>query len=294
MTHIAKSSDAFPASRRRTPFDAAGRRTWQALTRRRLVLVAGSAPEVASLHDQALEGLTTVAINNAWRIREDFDYVIFPRNLPEENRPPDSYGTNIVREINYRKHVAAAGGLLFCGSTMAFNAGYWAVQYLKPAMIGFFASDMIYDDGETHFYGKGAADPLRDNLTLRSLEAKSARLFAFAFAAGTIAANFSARPRSRLVFPRLPLATTAEPAALKQLASVLRRTPEGRELIEAARSAARLEVTPPFDVDPNDYWSLVGDQTAIDYLDEVDRNWLGLVPLIEALSGAIRRRVPAA
>ncbi|SDB55052.1 hypothetical protein [Bauldia litoralis] len=278
-----------------TAFDtAAGRWPWSRLARQRFVLLAGSAPDVVALRDRDLGGLTAVAVNNAWRIRDDFDYVVFPRNFPDENRPPEGYRGALVREINYLKHVASAGGLLFCGSTMAFNAGYWAVRYLKPALIGFSACDMIYDDDdETHFYGKGEADPLRDNLTLRSLEAKSARLFAYALAAGSLAVNFSTRPRSRLVFPRLPLEATRNRSAMRRVAVEARRSAEGRAILDAAQRTARMEAAPPFDVDPNNYWALVGDAAATEFLDKVDRQWLELVPHIETLSGAIDRRVSA-
>ncbi|MCB1488670.1 MAG: hypothetical protein KDJ88_14590, partial [Bauldia sp.] len=65
------------------PFDVAtGRWPWSAVGRRRIVLLAGSAPDVVALRDSDLGGLTTVAVNNAWRIRDDFDYVVFPRNFP--------------------------------------------------------------------------------------------------------------------------------------------------------------------------------------------------------------------
>ena len=75
-----------------------GPRLWSALTRRRVVLLAGSAPEAAALADVDLDGLVRVAINNAWRIRSDFDYVVFPRNFPDENRPPQDYPADLVRE----------------------------------------------------------------------------------------------------------------------------------------------------------------------------------------------------
>ncbi|MCB1495943.1 MAG: hypothetical protein KDJ86_09175 [Bauldia sp.] len=268
-----------------------GPRLWSALTRRRVVLLAGSAPEAAALADVDLDGLVRVAINNAWRIRSDFDYVVFPRNFPDENRPPQDYPADLVREVNYLKHVRSAGGLLFSGSTMAFNAGYWAVRYLTPAMVGFYACDMIYDDKETHFYGKGEADPLRGNLTLRSLEAKSARLFAYGLAAGTMVVNFSTRPRSRLVFPRLPLAAIRQRSPVRRLCSEAVRSMEARRIVATAREIASMEASPPFAADPNDYWSLVGDETAIAYLDDVDRRWLAIVPEIAALGAAIERGV---
>ena len=61
---------------------------------------------------------------------------------------------------------------------MVFIAGYWAFGTLKPDVIAYLGCDMIYSDkiSDNHFYGQGVADPLRDDITLQSLEAKSARL----------------------------------------------------------------------------------------------------------------------
>ncbi len=55
--------------------------------------------------------------------------------------------------------------------------------------------------GPTHFYGQGTPDPLRRDITLRSLEAKSARLMVLAARQGCAMVNLSTGP-SRLVFPR--------------------------------------------------------------------------------------------
>jgi hypothetical protein len=75
---------------------------------------------------------------------------------------------------------------------------------------------MVYADaGATHFYGTGAADPLRADVTLRSLEAKSARLALMAAEAGCRCVNLS-EGASRLVFPRAAvegLAEELQPAA---------------------------------------------------------------------------------
>jgi hypothetical protein len=62
---------------------------------------------------------------------------------------------------------------------------------------------MVYPaTGRTHFYGTGEADPLRDDITLRSLEAKSARLMVLAAAQGCAMVNLSDAGESRLVYPR--------------------------------------------------------------------------------------------
>ena len=90
---------------------------------------------------------------------------------------------------------------------MAFTAGYWALGALQPKVIAFLGCNMVYDSaGDTHFYGKGAPDPLRKDVSLRSLEAKSARMALIAAENGCRMVNLSAM-KSRLVVPRATLAT---------------------------------------------------------------------------------------
>jgi len=95
----------------------------------------------------------------------------------------------------------AHGGFIYAGGTMAFTAAYWALHHYRPKVIAMMGCDMHYPPGQTHFYGKGSADPLRDDITLQSLEAKSARLMALAAQQGCAMVNLSDQP-SRLVFPR--------------------------------------------------------------------------------------------
>lgn len=259
------------------------------------ILLLGSAPEAEVLRDADLSGVTQVVMNNAWRIRGDADYIIFPNNFPEENRPPTSLPMKRVWEKAYKKRIAASGGLLFTGSTMAFNAAYWALNARAPAIAGFFASDMVYSGRQTHFYGKGEADPLRENITLRSLEAKSVRLFAYGLAAGTVFVNFSMQPVSRLVLPRLPLATVVRRSGLQGLQSKVQAKRRSAleeihasklaaELVAAAHEIVRKEQAPPFSVDPNNYWSLVDDAAAIAFLDEINQAWLDLAPMVSEVA----------
>ena len=56
---------------------------------------------------------------------------------------------------------------------MAFTAGYWALGALKPTIIAYLGCDMVYKGNKTHFYGKGTADPLRNDPTLKNLLSKS-------------------------------------------------------------------------------------------------------------------------
>ena len=64
------------------------------------------------------------------------------------------------------------GGFVYAGGTMAFTAGYWALYKFKPDLICYIGCDMIYEGSKTHFYGKGTADPLRNDKTLKNLKAK--------------------------------------------------------------------------------------------------------------------------
>ena len=52
------------------------------------VLILGSAPAALAAREWARGPFThIVAINNAWRIREDWDFLIHPEDFPAENRP---------------------------------------------------------------------------------------------------------------------------------------------------------------------------------------------------------------
>ena len=89
---------------------------------------------------------------------------------------------------------------------MAFTAAYWTLGALKPNLIAFLGCDMIYGAtmGESnHFYGHGTSDPLRSDITLQSLEAKSIRFMAVANSLNCAVVNLSELPKSRLAFPRV-------------------------------------------------------------------------------------------
>jgi hypothetical protein len=112
-------------------------------------------------------------------------------------------------------------------------------------LIAVLGCDMHYPaTGPTHFYGTGTPDPLRADITLRSLEAKSARLMILAAKAGCAMVNLSTGP-SRLVFPRatpqnLPEAPAPYDAdlaeeALAREAALGYFVPSGRYWEETAR-----------------------------------------------------------
>jgi hypothetical protein len=171
------------------------------------VLVLGSGPnalEAASWPRSAFDEI--VVINNAWQVREDWSYLIHPDDFPEERRP-DRAGPSqqIITSDSYVPAQNRFGGFVFAGGTMSFTAAYWALDALQPSAIAFFGCDMVYPaTSQTHFYGTGTADPLRKDITLRSLEAKSCRLRAFAASQACALVNLSARP-SRLSIPTVTL-----------------------------------------------------------------------------------------
>ena len=144
-----------------------------------------------------------VAINNAWAVRPDWDDLIHPDDFPPDRQPKDlTAGQRIIRAADYVPLQNDYGGFVYAGGTMAFTASYWALAALKPDVIALLGCDMVYaQTANTHFYGTGTADPLRADVTLRSLEAKSARLMVMAARQGCAMVNLST-DESRLVFPR--------------------------------------------------------------------------------------------
>lgn len=180
---------------------------------RNRVLILGSAPSAVAARQWPRAPFThIVAINNAWRVRPDWDVLIHPEDFPVDNRPAASDpGQRIVEASEYVPLQNAYGGFVYAGGTMALTAGYWALASLRPAVLAYFGCDMIYPKvGKTHFYGRGAADPLRDDVTLRSLEAKSARLGLFGAAQGCRVVRLS-QGCSRLVYPSVSTTSLMSP-----------------------------------------------------------------------------------
>ncbi len=175
------------------------------------VLILGSGPNVVTCRSWPKAPFDViVAINNAWAVRSDWDVLIHPEDFPPEKHPRDlQRGQRIVTADEYVPVQNALGGFVYAGGTMAYTAAYWVLGALKPKTIAMLGCDMMYDAKQTHFYGTGTADPLRADISLRSLEAKSARLQVLAAERGCAMVNLSADP-SRLTFPRTtPQATAA-------------------------------------------------------------------------------------
>ncbi len=169
-----------------------------------IVSILGSGPNVIAAQDWPKRLLGHVlAINNAWRVRADWDALIHPEDFPQD-RWPDAVGPlqQVVTAPDYIPANNAYGGVVYAGGTMAFTAAYWALWRHRPQVLAFMGCDMVYPVAvPTHFYGTGTADPLRPDMTLQSLEAKSARIMLLAARQGCAVVNLS-EDASRLVFPR--------------------------------------------------------------------------------------------
>ncbi len=173
-----------------------------------LVLIVGSAPDALQskfLDREYFDQL--LVINNAWNIRKDWNYCIFPDDFPENRRPTDKDGERLITSEQYVAVQNKYGGFVYSGGTMAFTAGYWALGTFQPKTLVYLGCDMIYEGKETHFYGKGTADPLRKDPTLKNLKAKSARLEAIAASQGCSIFNLSKKATSNLIFRRTNLAS---------------------------------------------------------------------------------------
>lgn len=203
-----------------------------------------------------------VAINNAWRVRTDWDWLIHPEDFPRDRQPQSlQAGQRIIGANEYVPIQNQLGGFVYAGGTMAFTSAYWALGALKPRVIAMIGCDMVYPQhGPTHFYGTGAADPLRDDFTLRSLEAKSARLWVLAAQAGCAVVNLSEARCSRLLYPR-------ECHAHLDKAQPLRF--DGTSVNKALSAEAEANYFVP----SGRYWK-EENTFDVDVIDEIDRLWL--------------------
>lgn len=174
-------------------------------TKTDVVLILGSGRSVVRARDWARRPFDQiVAINNAWAVRHDWDYLVYPEDFPPDRLPVDRAPEQKL--VDAKRFVPAQnryGGFVFAGGTMAFTAAYWALDVLRPKVLAFLGCDMVYPaQGNTHFYGKGTADPLRKDISLRDLGAKSARLAMVGLAQGCACVNLSDEAESALLFER--------------------------------------------------------------------------------------------
>ncbi|MGC1497804.1 MAG: hypothetical protein WA790_18515 [Sulfitobacter sp.] len=179
---------------------------------RPIVLILGSGPNVtaATLWPNAWFD-HIVAMNNAWRVRPDWNALVYPEDFPAGRLPQNLDDVQmLVKASEFVPAQNKFGGFVHAGATMAFTTAYWALAALRPKVMAFMGCDMVYpSDGPTHFYGTGTPDPLRKDITLSDLGAKSARLAIIAAEQDCACVNLS-KDASALLFPR------AEPDQLRK------------------------------------------------------------------------------
>ncbi|WP_195178981.1 hypothetical protein [Mesorhizobium sp. INR15] len=246
-----------------------------------IVLIVGSAPDAVRCRDWPRAAFASiVVINNAWGVRPDWDYLIHADDFPHERMPMDKRlgVASIITSGDFVPTQNAFGGFVYAGGTMAFTAGYWALKALKPEVIAFLGCDMIYpSNAPTHFYGIGTADPLRDDVTLKDLEAKSGRFFVKALRHGTVCLNLSNLPESRLAIPRVTMPTIDRltPARIKAIRVMLEATVDKISM----DSASRLETELGYLVEDGRYWEHTSDFDEA-ALWKIDRHWSASVDQI--------------
>lgn len=225
-----------------------------------VVLILGSGPNVTKATAWSRAQFNRiVAINNAWQVRGDWDELIYPWDFPAARMPAPAPEKTLIPQELFVPAQNAYGGFVYAGGTMAFTAAYWALYAHRPRVIAMMGCDMHYPPGQTHFYGIGTADPLRDDVTLQSLEAKSARLMIVAAQQGCAMVNLSDGP-SRLVFPRTAPedAGQARPAAFD---------------LPAAQQAQNREAELKYDAPSGRYWENLAQFDAA-ALRDLDTLWL--------------------
>jgi hypothetical protein len=241
----------------------------------RKVLVLGSGPDAVRAREWDTHPFDEiVAINNAWQVRGDWTYLIYPEDFGADRLPEaiDAARQTLVTAENYVPVQNGYGGFVYAGGTMAFTAGYWALGELRPDVLAFLGCDMVYNGRRTHFYGRGEADPLREDITLQSLEGKSARLMLTAAGQDCMCVNLSAQAQSRLVFPRHDIVDVSnwDKVALGGLLDAMNERTEFGRLHEAREMEARLG----YFVESGRYWD-VAERFDAGKLLELDERWLG-------------------
>ena len=146
---------------------------------------------------------------------------------------------------------------------MAFTALYWTLGHYRPRSIDILGCDMVYPKtGSTHFYGTGTADPLRKDISLRSLKAKSARVYAIALRQGCQIANLS-KAESELIAPRRN--------------SVMSHAPEPFQLNENKFNRAKQkEAALGYFIEDGRYWEK-SDSFNTDEIDLLDALWIDAI-----------------
>lgn len=246
-----------------------------------LVLIIGSAPDAVIAKNWNLSAFTyRVAINNSWQITPDWDYLVYPEDFSKDRLPNSPLKTNqqLIAASAFVPQQNSMGGFVYAGGTMAYTAAYWSLGALKPDLIAFLGCDMIYaaSSGQSnHFYGDGTSDPLRDDITLQSLEAKSVRFMAIANSLNCSVVNLSEMPNSRLVYPRAKLEELTQLDVCNSLLERQKRTLNADQIELALKAEKDLGYMVP----SGRYWEHL-ENFDESKLRQIDQMWLqALLPI---------------
>ncbi len=174
----------------------------------RKAIIVGSAPISAELADKDMTGFYKIALNRAWKLREDFDAHVYLEGLPEEDRPPKEYRLKSVNRNTFRAPMAKAGGPYLCSMTAAIAAGYWMIQQGSHRIISYYGCDMVYKKGQAnHFYGHGGdKGPMMGTFVQNNdYHVKYTRLFVFGLLNRVLFLNSSGEVGTQLPLPIIPM-----------------------------------------------------------------------------------------
>ena len=227
------------------------------------VLIIGSGPNAVEARDWTLSVFDhIVVINNAWQVIDQWHDLIYPHDFPASRLPPAlKPGQRLIDETAFVPAQNHYGGFVYAGGTMAFTAAYWVLHEYTPAQMYFIGCDMNYPKtGPTHFYGTGQPDPLRNDISLTSLEGSSARFQCLATQQNCAVFNLSAAP-SRLIFPRRRAEQVTQPASLADI--------DGETVADCLRTEQKLG----YFVEDGRYWH-VADAFDPAQLKQLNERWL--------------------
>jgi hypothetical protein len=186
-----------------------------------LILGSGHSIKQFDDYDYVENGWTIVAINNAWKYTENWNYLIHStdyKKVPKELKPDQQ----IVRK--YADYLEPYGGHNNVGYSIMLCSSYYCLGMIKPTpyVIGYLGADMNYtpdEGGNTHFYGigediqkRGMSDP--DRMVLQHsrgdenfLENLYYRFSDFAKKEQCNVYNFSNDPDTRLPYKQIDVRT---------------------------------------------------------------------------------------
>lgn len=226
------------------------------------------------------------ALNNAWTAVNDYDKIFYSDDFPAQRKPPAHVLSRmgLSGPIYYPK-IQYFNGILLCGATIALAAGYTAISMMPFSQISFFACDMNYGEGQTHFYGVGSPDPLRRDPSLQNIRAKFLRLFYFGLKQRCLIINASPELETLLSLPRDLSGGVLNQNIIPRISGAMLKLE--RSLDKLALTAIKAENAAPFATSHDDYRDSINSQEVWSYCAMIDRAWLLLEEDVARFSNVI-------